>query len=234
MTLRAADRTDMQTSLALVAGVVNNNVAKQLASVVRITVSSGTNEIDLGGMVPGGPPRKKLINTTVELLRLGVEDGGSDAANRFIAGAGTADVDVPSGASVIIARDDTANRWRIERVLSDDLGSTAVHQAVGGSSAPIPDNTMRLPGGILNVSLSSGSGAITLTGLGITNARQFFLRNVDTSENVILQGAVSGSTNFITPDGANITLTPGDVVELVQAQGEGGFIVVGEALRPGG
>ncbi len=232
MTLRGADRTDMQTSLALAAGSLNSNVAKQLASVVRITVSSGTDEIDLGGMVPGGPPRKKLINTTVELLRLFIEDGSSAAANRFIAGAGTADVDVPSGASVIIARDDIANRWRIERVLSDDLGSLAVHQAVGGSSASIPENTMSLPGGILEVSLSSGSGAITLTGIGITNARQFFLRNDDASEDVILQGATTGATSFITPDGADITLTPGDVVELVQAQGEGGFIVVGEVLRP--
>ncbi len=231
MTLRGADRTDMQTSLALVAGSLNSNVAKQLASVVRITVGSGANEIDLGGMVPGGPPRKKLINTTVELLRLVIEDGGSDAANRFIAGAGTADVDVPAGASVIIERDDTANRSRIERVLSDDLGSVAVYQAVGGSSSPIPENTMRLPGGILEVSLSSGSGAITLTGIGITNARQFFLRNDDASENVILQ-AGSDTAEFITPDDADITLTPGDVVELVQKQGEGGFIVVGEVLRP--
>ena len=232
MTLIGAHRTDVQTSLALAAGGPNNNIPKQLASVVRITVSSGTNEIDLTGIVPGGPPRKKLINTSVELLRLETEAGTSDPANRFIAGAGVADVDVPAGGSVIIARDDIANRWRIERVLSDDLGSVIVHQAVGGSSAPIPDNKMGVVGGILEVSLSSGSGAITLTGIAITNARQFFLRNEDASENVILVGATSGNTSFITPDGADITLTPGDVVELVQSQGEGGFVVVGEVLRP--
>jgi hypothetical protein len=222
---------DATTSLVLPGNAVTDDAVlpNPAANIVRIVEGAVGGELDLYGLTPGSRQRLTLINTSDKDFRLFPEELSSADANRFAVGPSgffggqTDEITVRPHESVNLTRDTTAQRWRIARTAGAEVdGLTVALQFVGGSSNFIANN--QIDQDFVQVDASSGTGPISLTGVGFNNRQKFKILNVDSTENVILVHGGTGS-QFVCPGGLNVVLAPGDIVDVQLRHAENGWVV---------